>query len=212
MTLSSWDGASQLPLTPESQIKDMQVDIAANRRSKKYTSRELIGRVLWSLVHPLFRFSPRKCFGWRGWMLRVFGASIGNNVHIYPNVRIFLPWNLTVGDDSAIGDSVILYNLGPISLGQRVTVSQNAHLCSGTHDYRLPDMPLIRASIRVEDEVWICADAFVGPDVCVQRRAIVGARAAVFKDVGAHEIVGGNPAKLIKMRDKPTEESLGQNR
>ena len=61
-------------------------------------------------------------------------------------------------------------------------------------------MRLTKPPISIGDEVWICADAFVGPGVTVSDRAVVGARAVVVKDVEEDEIVGGNPAKIIGKR------------
>ncbi|WP_346323817.1 acetyltransferase [Emcibacter sp. SYSU 3D8] len=176
------------------------LDVAANRRARKWTRKELLGRVLWELAGPLFAWSPRPLWGWRRMLLRVFGAQVGHGVHIYPSVRITIPWNLSIGDGSAIGDRVTLYALGPITLGKRVTVSQGAHLCAGTHDWRMPDMPLLKPPILIADDAWICADAFVGPGVRVGMGAIAGARAVVVRDVAAATIVGGNPARVLRRR------------
>jgi putative colanic acid biosynthesis acetyltransferase WcaF len=176
------------------------LDIVRNRAARKYTSRELAARIAWSFGRILFRFSPRPLFGWRAWLLRRFGAHVGRNVHIYPTVRIEYPWLLTIGDFSAVGDSARLYSLGPISIGARTTISQEAHLCAGSHDYTSVAMDLLKPPIVVGDDVWICADAFVGPSVTIGNGVVVGARAAVFQDVEPWTVVGGNPARLIKRR------------
>ena len=52
------------------------------------------------------------------------------------------------------------------------------------------------------DDVWICADAFIGPNVAIGDRAIVGARAVVVRTVEGNSIVAGNPAKFVKVRDE----------
>jgi putative colanic acid biosynthesis acetyltransferase WcaF len=160
----------------------------------------MLRRVLWGLAHPLFRYSPRPCFGWRRLLLRIFGAEVGRQVNVYPSTRIVLPWRLTIGDWSSIGEDALIYNLGHVTVGRAVTISQRAHLCAGTHDYVREDMPLLRLPITVEDRAWICADAFVGPDVRIREGAIVGARAVVTKEVGAWAIVAGNPARQIGSR------------
>jgi putative colanic acid biosynthesis acetyltransferase WcaF len=128
-------------------------------------------------------------------LLRLFGAQVGAQVHIHPSARIFLPWNLEIGDWSSVGFEAWLYNLGPMKIGERVTISQRAHLCGGTHKFREASMPLVRASITVCNEAWICADAFVGPGVTIGDRAVVGARAVVMRNVPAGKIVVGNPAR-----------------
>lgn len=134
-------------------------------------------------------------------MLRRFGAEIGKGVQVYPSVKITIPWNVSMGDYATAGDCVTLYALGPINIGRRSTISQNAHLCAGTHDFRGTAMTLIKAPISILDDSWICADAFVGPGVTIGRGAIVGARAVVMKDVEKNSIMAGNPAVQIGYRD-----------
>lgn len=160
--------------------------------------------MLWALVQPAFRLSPRPLWGWRRLMLRLFGARIGREVHIHPSVRITIPWNLHIGDLAAVGDDVRLYALGRIEIGRRATISQGAHLCAGTHDYRRAEFPLVKSPIAIGDDAWICADAFVGPGVRIAEMAIVGARSVVVRSVGIGSIVAGNPAIHLKQRPAVT--------
>lgn len=176
------------------------LDVTGCRKTRNYSNRELCLRLLWATCSPAFRWSPRLLWQWRSGLLRLFGATVGKNVRVDPSVRVFAPWNLRIGSDSSVGYDAILYNLGSISIGDRVTVSQRAHLCAGTHDYTDARMPLRRASIAIGDEAWVCADAFVGPDVHVGTRAVVGARAVVMRDVPESAVVAGNPARVIKSR------------
>ena len=185
-------------------------DIAENRKARKWTRRELFGRLLWDVLKgPLFSWTPRQFWVWRRIVLRLFGARIARHVQIYPSVKIAVPWNLAVGESSAIGDGAIIYSLGPVTLGERVTVSQYAHLCAGSHDYRDPSLPLTKPSIEIGDGAWICAEAFVAPGVSVGARAIVGARAVTTHDVPDDQIVAGNPARMIRMR--PPMRGVGTN-
>jgi len=174
------------------------IDVSANRRAPKWTRREQVGRLLWGLATPLFRLSPRLFWGWRRMLLRIFGAKVAPNVHVFPSVRITIPWNLDLGQECAVGDRAILYALGPITIGARATVSQGAHLCAGTHDIAQSDRPLVKSPIRIGSDAWIAADAFVGPGVTVGAGAVVGARAVVMKDVEPGHIVVGNPARTIR--------------
>ena len=158
-------------------------------------------RVLWSIVHLIFfKYSPRPFHSWRSFLLRLFGAKIGKSVHIYPKVTISAPWNLIVQDEVGVADGVDLYNQGKIFLGYRAIVSQRSFLCSSTHDYTLKGHPLVISYIRIENLAWIASEAFIGPGVTVGEGAIVGARSAVFRDVDSWSIVGGNPARFIKIR------------
>jgi putative colanic acid biosynthesis acetyltransferase WcaF len=115
-------------------------------------------------------------------------------------VSVEIPWNLTVGAQTIIGDDVILYCLGPVAIGQRVTISQLGHLCAGTHDYTRPDFPLLRLPIEIGNDVWLAADVFVGPGVKIGAGAVVGARSSVFEDLPSWQVCVGTPAKAIKER------------
>ena len=176
------------------------LDINSNRTSAKYSHKELLLRAIWGLGKLAFRMTPRPCFALRRFLLRLFGAKIGVNVNIYPTALIYYPWNLKIGDDSSIGEWALIYNLGSVTIGNRTTISQRVHLCAGTHDYNDAAMPLLKPPIEIGEEVWVCADAFVGPNVKVGNRAIVGAASVVVRNCNAGLIYGGNPAKEIKER------------
>lgn len=176
------------------------MDIEANRNTKKWSNKELLGRMLWGCIQPLFKYSPRLFWGWRTFLLRSFGAKIGHNVHIHPSVKVFIPWNLEVGDWSSVGYDAALYNLGKVSIGKKVTISQRAYLCAGTHDYCDPSMKLQKSTIKIADKVWVCADAFVGPEVSISEGVVLAARSVAVKNLEPWKVYGGNPAKYLKER------------
>ena len=173
-------------------------DVSANRAARKYPRRIQVARVAWGAVSILFRFSPRPLWGWRRWLLRRFGATVGDQAHIHPTVRITMPWNLSLGTGCSVGDRAILYALGPIEIGARTTISQGAHLCAGTHDHRLAERPLLTPPIRVGADSWVAAEAFIGPGVTVGSTCIVGARAVVMRSVPNGQTVVGNPARSLE--------------
>ncbi|MHC4946789.1 MAG: LbetaH domain-containing protein [Planctomycetota bacterium] len=177
---------------------------AEDRHRSPFTTREKLGRLAWSIVQAtLFRLSFHNWYRWRVFLLRRFGAAVHPTCRIRRTVRVECPWNLAMGRNGALGDGVIAYCLGPVTLGDRVSVSQHAHLCAGTHDYDEPDMPLRRPPIDVHHDAWIAADAFVGPGVTVGAGAILGARGCAFDDLEPWTIHGGNPARPLKPRRRP---------
>lgn len=179
---------------------EKKVDLSG--KSSPYTFSENVLRCFWQIVYLLFfRFSPRLLYGWRRFLLRAFGAKIGRNVSVYPTVSIVMPWKLSVGDSSTIGPNVRCYNIGGVSIGRHVVISQFSHLCSSSHDHTSKTFEQIFDPIDIGDYAWICADAFVAPGVSVGEGAVIGSRAVVVHDVEAWTIVAGNPAKYIKHRE-----------
>jgi putative colanic acid biosynthesis acetyltransferase WcaF len=133
-------------------------------------------------------------------VLKCFGAKIEWSSHIYASVKIWAPWNLQIGAYSSLGPKVDCYNQGNISIGANTIISQKAYLCASTHDHTERNFPLILKPILIGNGVWIAADAFIGPGVCIKNDVIIAARAVVTKNVEKNVIVGGNPAKFIKYR------------
>ena len=159
-------------------------------------------RVLWKATWLLLcRLTPAPLHRWRCFVLRCFGATIGKSVRFYGSAEVFLPRNLRIGDHCVVGPKVNLYCVAPIELHSHVMVSQETYLCAATHDHNDQRLPLVAKPILVRSHSWICARAFVGPGVTVGSDVVVGACAAVFRDVGDQQIVGGNPAKRIRIRD-----------
>ena len=177
-----------------------KLNISESRTNIPYSFNEYMGRVLWNLISPLFRYSPRPFFSWRCFLLRLFGARIGRKVLIYLSTKIYLPWNLIIDDESSIGEWALIYNLGLVKIGKQSTISHRAHICAGTHNYENLSLPLLRHPIEIGSKVWICADAFIGPNIRIANGAVVAAGAVAVKNISANNIVGGNPAKLIKKR------------
>lgn len=177
------------------------------RNISPWTTSEKLRRLLWAIVYRfVFRFTFHNWYPLRAAIVRGFGGKLGRNVRFRRTARIEIPWNLDIADDVSIGDEVILYSLGPISIGARTSISQYAHVCAGTHDYTRSDYPLVRPPISIGSDCWIAADAFIGPGVRVGDGAVVGARSVVIKDVPSWMVVAGNPAKPIKQRvllDRP---------
>lgn len=150
-------------------------------------------RLVWMLIgRPLFRILPGPI---RNAWLRAFGARVGAGVKIARNVRIEIPWTLTLADGVRVNAGATLYSLGPIVLEPGVRVHALAHLCAGSHDFTSRAMRLTRPGIVVGARAEIGVDAFIGPGVRIGADAMVGARASVFTEVPAGGRWSGNPAR-----------------
>jgi putative colanic acid biosynthesis acetyltransferase WcaF len=173
-----------------------------------YPRSELLLRLTWGVVQAtLFRWSPRPLHGFRARLLQLFGADIPQpgRVVIFPSVSVTFPWKLGLAPRSMVGPRVQLYNLARIDLQRGATLSQNCHLCSGTHDFTRWSMPLLRRPITIGENAWLGADVFVGPGVTIGALCVIGARSVVVKDQPPSKICAGNPCRPLKDRPAPVE-------
>ena len=167
----------------------------------RITTRNRIGRLLWNFVWLVFyRPSPSFMHAWRCRLLRLFGAKIGRKAHPYPSSKVWAPWNLEMGDESCLANGVDCYCVAKVTVGANTTISQYSYICTASHDYTNPTMPLMVAPIVIGKKAWITADVFVGPGVTIGEGAVVTARSSVFTDIEPWVVARGNPAVGIKPR------------
>lgn len=160
----------------------------------------IVVQLWWMTDFFFFKLSPQIMYGWRRFLLRLFGARIGKGVIIRPSVTVTYPWKVSIGDYSWIGDNVELYSLGEIEIGSNVVISQKSYLCAASHDYDKEDFPIWSKKITIEDECWLATDVYVAPGVTIGQGTVVGARSSVFKDLPAGKVCVGSPAQVIKDR------------
>lgn len=164
--------------------------------------RNRLTRTLWKLFcFFLFRYTPRSFHQWRSLVLKLFGADLGKDCHVYPKAKIWAPWNLKMYGASCLANHVTCYNIERVSIGYRSVISQGTHLCTGSHDYSHPKFTLIAKPITIGPEVWIAAECFVGPGVTIGDNAVIGARSVVTEDIPDGMVCAGNPCRPIKKRE-----------
>ncbi len=142
------------------------------------------------------------------------GITIGDNtlvmhgsiLHVY-NFRNLPHAFIRVGHDSLIGEYNVLRGQGGITIGNRVYTSPLVQLLAVNHVYDDPTRPMVEQGItaegiHIEDDVWIGAGAIVTDGVRVGKGAVIAAGAVVTKDVPAHTVVGGVPARVIKQIER----------
>jgi len=138
------------------------------------------------------------------------GIKIGQNsyvmygavLHVY-NFRDLPNSGIWIGRDSLIGEYTVIRGQGGVIVGDRVYTSPFVQLLAVNHIYQDPQRPFIEQGITaegivIEDDVWIGANAVVTDGVRVGQGAVIAAGAVVTKDVPAHTLVAGVPAKVIK--------------
>lgn len=181
------------------------------KSNTKWSSRIKLARLLWNFSWLLFfRFTPKRLGNrWRVFLLRLFGASIEGDALILPSCKILQPWKLKLGKGSAIGAEVNIYNYDMVTIGDMSVISQYSYLCTGTHDFTHPYMPLIWKPISIGSECWIAADVYIGPGIIIHDGAVIGARSVVTKDIPEWTVCVGNPCKPIKIRQVNQPDCIG---
>ncbi|HKU28106.1 MAG TPA: acyltransferase [Candidatus Sulfotelmatobacter sp.] len=169
----------------------------------KYLLVVLVETISW-MVFKLPRF--RLMNAMKSYYLRVvFGARIGRRVVYYPGIWIFTGRNLTVGDDVDFAHGVLVTTGGGLQIGSRTLIGYGARILTSNH--RIPPVPERifdaghdEAPVVIGSDVWIGSNAIVLPGVTIGEGAVIAAGSVVTKDVAAWSIVGGVPAKTIRMR------------
>jgi len=157
--------------------------------------------VLWDLVQTfLIHPSPHPAYAWRRFWYRLFGAKLGHKVLIRKSVRCNYPWKVAIGDHSMIGDEAWLYALEHITIADHVVISQQAYLCTGSHDITDPTFKLKVAPITIQHGAWVALGALIMPGVTIGAGAVVGARAILTKDAAPWTVHVGQPAKPVGPR------------
>jgi putative colanic acid biosynthesis acetyltransferase WcaF len=177
----------------------VKIDLLKSKRRIGW--REAAYRIAWHLVWALAcRWTPRQMLRWRAFVLRLFGAEIGTAVLVFGSVRIEFPNRLKLGDYSALGPRVWVYNFSEVDIGHHCLISQDTVLCTASHDYETPNLDFFSKPIRIASESWVAAETFVMPGVTIGQGAVIGARSLVTKDMPEWMVCAGHPCKPIKPR------------
>lgn len=168
----------------------------------RWPLRTLVRRVLWTyLLEPMVRWWPKSFSPLRVAALRLMGAKVASTCTILPGVKVLMPWNLVLEDHVAIGRGVDLYNFALIHVKQSSVISQGSYLCTGSHDFEHPHMPLTYQPIVVGSECWLAADVFVCPGVTIADGSVVGARSVVSKSLKeGWTVYAGQPCRSVRPR------------
>lgn len=139
-------------------------------------------------------------YGLKTILLRAFGARVGTGVIIKPGVNIKYPWKLIIGNHTWIGENAWIDNLGLVTLGNNVCLSQGCMLLCGNHDYKKQTFDLIVNDIIIRDGGWIGAKAVVCGGVIVNEQAVLTVSSVATTSLDANTIYQGNPAIKVKER------------
>lgn len=163
---------------------------------------ELVTGFLWWFVAEIPSHHLRRFF------YRLSGMKIGSGSTIHMRARIYDPRNITIGNDTIIGERATLDGRRQIKdsrsrlkIGNHVDIASEAMIWTSEHDLKDPNFKPIEAPVIIEDYVFIGPRAIILPGVIIRKGGVIAAGAVVTKEVGVGKIVGGIPAKEIGQRD-----------
>jgi acetyltransferase-like isoleucine patch superfamily enzyme len=115
---------------------------------------------------------------------------------------------VSIGAKTVLGQECTVSAYQHVSIGRECVIADRVMLIDFDHGVVEVDRPIrlqgiYKRDVRVGNNVWIGYGACVLRGVTVGDNAIIGTNAVVTKDVPANAIVGGVPARLIRMRETP---------
>ena len=154
---------------------------------------------------------PSHCY--RKFVYRMLGIKIGKGSTIHMKARFYDPRNISVGEDTIIGEGAVLDGRDELSIGSHVDIATEVMIYNSEHNVNDENFSADNGKVIIEDYVFIGPRAIIQPGVKIGRGAIVAAGAVVTKDVPPFAIVGGVPAKVIGERKlKDLHYKLGRAR
>lgn len=131
---------------------------------------------------------------------RMGGMKIGTGSTIHMHTRFYDTKNITIGDDSIIGEYAVLDGRDTLNIGNHVAIASEVMIYNSKHDINDSDFKAINGKVTIEDYVFIGPRAIILPGITIGKGTVVAAGAVVTKDVPPYAIVGGVPAKIIGER------------
>jgi len=154
---------------------------------------------------------PFHCF--RRFFYRLAGIKIGKGSTIHTSARFYDPRNIVIGDDSIIGEGIVLDGREELTIGSHVDIATDVMIYNSQHDTESDSFQAEDKPVTIEDYVFIGPRVIILPGVKIGRGAVVGAGAVVTKDVAPFAVVGGVPAKIIgERKNKNLNYKLGRAR
>ena len=133
-------------------------------------------------------------------MGRLIGKKVDRSFRMFPPFYTDFGKNITIGKDVFINSGCHFQDQGGIEIGDGALIGHNVVLATINHDLNPKgNRKNHYAPIRIGAHVWIGSNATILPGVTIGDWAVVAAGAVVARDVPAMTVVGGVPAKVLKV-------------
>lgn len=181
-------------------VNSQKSNLAAYNNSWYNPGRNVLIRFIWHCLSAAFVNSAFPFSGFKIFLLRTFGASIGNGVVVKPHVNVKYPWFLTIGAYTWIGENVWIDNLAAVTIGSNCCLSQGSYILTGNHDYSKSTFDLMVKPVVMEDGAWLGAKAVLCPGVTMNSHSVLAVGSVATSDLEENTIYQGVPA--VKVRER----------
>lgn len=145
----------------------------------------------------------------RAYFYRRAGMSLPRSSSIHWRAEFYAPERVVVGRWCTIGDTAFLDGRSGLTIGDSVNLGSHVSIYTRQHDVDSPDFAEVGGPVVIGDHAWVASHAIVLPGISIGEGAVVAAGAVVTKDVEPYTLVGGNPARPIRQRDRGLRYRLG---
>ncbi len=138
----------------------------------------------------------------RNYFYRRSGVTLPHTSSIHWHAEFYAPTRVVIGENCIIGDNCFLDGRQGITFGENVNVGSHVSIYTRQHDIDSPDFAEIGAPVVVGSYAWIASHSVILPGVTIGEGAVVAAGSVVPRDVPPYTLVGGNPARVIRERQR----------
>lgn len=142
-------------------------------------------------------------------------AHLGDDVGVAQPIHLSTPERASIGDHTYIGPEAHFACDGGLRVGRGVMIGPQVFIQTSTHRWEGPDLEAVpydhhitSGPVVIGDHVWLGARVVVLPGVNIGDGAVVGAGSVVTADVEPCAVVAGNPARILRHRDREQFERL----
>lgn len=154
--------------------------------------KNFFSEIIWQICFKSLICSPFPGTNWRKLILIVFGAKIGTGVRLSPGLKVKLPWRLSIGDYSWIGEDAWIDNIDFVIIGNNVCISQGVYFCTGNHDFKNENFNLICEAIYVDSESWVGAKSIIGPGNKIGKGSVIKMGSIISRDIPPQSLISNN--------------------
>ncbi len=192
-----------------------------DKQGNQLSLQEVLEKVINRIKNILLEFEVYllHLIGWipshhiRRFFYRLAGIKIGKGSTIHMGTVFYEPKNIIIGEDTIIGEKVVLDGRDKLIIGNHVDIASEVMIYNSEHDVNDEYFKPIIGKVIIEDYVFIGPRVIVLPGVTIGKGAVIAAGAVVTKDIPPYAIVGGVPAKIIgERKNKRLSYKLGRAR